>query len=44
MSSQRRSYEQGHKPKCLVVVDDSAEGIAPSITQADGRCVSAAVS
>jgi nucleotide-binding universal stress UspA family protein len=26
MSSQRRSYEQGHKPKCLVVVDDSAEG------------------
>jgi nucleotide-binding universal stress UspA family protein len=26
MSSQRRSYEQGHEPKCLVVVDDSAEG------------------
>ena len=26
MSSQRRSYEQGHKPKCLVVVDDPAEG------------------
>jgi nucleotide-binding universal stress UspA family protein len=26
MSNQRRSYEQGHKPKCLVVVDDSAEG------------------
>ncbi len=26
MTSQRRSYEQGHKPKCLVVVDDSAEG------------------
>ncbi|HEX7790262.1 MAG TPA: universal stress protein [Afipia sp.] len=26
MSSQRRSYEQGHKPKCLVVVDDTAEG------------------
>ncbi len=26
MSTQRRSYEQGHKPKCLVVVDDSAEG------------------
>ena len=26
MSSQRRSYEQGHKPKCLVIVDDSAEG------------------
>ena len=25
MSTQRRSYEQGHKPKCLVVVDDSAE-------------------
>ena len=25
MSSQRRSYEQGHKPKCLVVVDDTAE-------------------
>jgi nucleotide-binding universal stress UspA family protein len=21
-----RSYEQGHKPKCLVVVDDTAEG------------------
>jgi len=26
MSSQRQSYEQGHKPKCLVVVDDTAEG------------------
>jgi nucleotide-binding universal stress UspA family protein len=26
MTSQRRSYEQGHKPKCLVIVDDSAEG------------------
>lgn len=26
MITQRRSYEQGHKPKCLVVVDDSAEG------------------
>ncbi|WP_424628667.1 universal stress protein [Bradyrhizobium sp. SYSU BS000235] len=26
MSNQRRSYEQGHKPKCLVIVDDSAEG------------------
>ncbi|MFT6673744.1 MAG: nucleotide-binding universal stress UspA family protein [Afipia broomeae] len=26
MSNQRRSYEQGHKPKCLVVVDDTAEG------------------
>ncbi|WP_425989343.1 universal stress protein [Afipia sp. DC4300-2b1] len=26
MSSQRRSYEQGHRPKCLVVVDDTAEG------------------
>ena len=26
MSSQRRSYEEGHRPKCLVVVDDSAEG------------------
>ena len=26
MSSQRRSYEQGHKPKCLVVIDDTAEG------------------
>ncbi|MBI3701273.1 MAG: universal stress protein [Afipia sp.] len=25
MSSQRRSYEQGHKPKCLVIVDDTAE-------------------
>jgi len=25
MTSQRRSYETGHKPKCLVVVDDSAE-------------------
>jgi nucleotide-binding universal stress UspA family protein len=25
MSTQRRSYEQGHKPKCLVVVDDTAE-------------------
>lgn len=26
MTSQRRSYEQGHKPKCLVLVDDTAEG------------------
>jgi len=26
MTTQRRSYETGHKPKCLVVVDDSAEG------------------
>ncbi|NEW91676.1 universal stress protein [Rhodopseudomonas sp. BR0M22] len=25
MSSQRRSYESGHKPKCLVIVDDTAE-------------------
>ena len=25
MSTQRRSYEAGHKPKYLVVVDDSAE-------------------
>jgi nucleotide-binding universal stress UspA family protein len=26
MATQRRSYETGHRPKCLVVVDDSAEG------------------
>lgn len=26
MTTQRQSYEQGHKPKCLVIVDDSAEG------------------
>lgn len=25
MATQRRSYESGHKPKCLVVVDDTAE-------------------
>ncbi len=25
MNSQRRSYEQGHKPKCLVIVDDTPE-------------------
>src|ERR1700749_3969808 len=25
MSPQRRSYESGHKPKCLVIVDDSSE-------------------
>ena len=25
MTTQRRSYEAGHRPKCLVVVDDSAE-------------------
>ncbi len=25
MSTQRLSYESGHKPKCLVVVDDSEE-------------------
>jgi nucleotide-binding universal stress UspA family protein len=25
MTTQRRSYETGHKPKCLVVVDDTAE-------------------
>jgi nucleotide-binding universal stress UspA family protein len=26
MATQRRSYETGHKPKCLVIVDESAEG------------------
>ena len=26
MVTQRRSYETGHKPKCLVIVDDTAEG------------------
>ena len=25
MSTQRRSYETGHKPKCLVIIDDTAE-------------------
>jgi nucleotide-binding universal stress UspA family protein len=25
MATQRRSYESGHKPKCLVIVDDTAE-------------------
>lgn len=25
MTNQRRSYESGHKPKCLVIVDDTAE-------------------
>ena len=25
MSTQRRSYEPGHTPKCLVIVDDTAE-------------------
>src|ERR1700754_841383 len=25
MSTQRRSYETGHKPKCFVIVDDTAE-------------------
>ena len=25
MTAQRRSYEADHKPKCLVIVDDSAE-------------------
>jgi len=25
MSTQRRSYETAHKPKCLVIVDDTAE-------------------
>ncbi|WP_407177626.1 universal stress protein [Bradyrhizobium sp. STM 3562] len=25
MATQRRSYQAGHKPKCLVIVDDSAE-------------------
>ena len=25
MTAQRRSYETGHKPKCLVIVDDPAE-------------------
>ena len=25
MTSQRRSYQTGHKPKCLVIVDDTAE-------------------
>jgi nucleotide-binding universal stress UspA family protein len=25
MTTQRRSYETGHKPKCLVIVDETAE-------------------
>jgi nucleotide-binding universal stress UspA family protein len=25
MTSQRRSYETGHRPKCLVIVDETAE-------------------
>jgi nucleotide-binding universal stress UspA family protein len=25
MTTQRRSYEAGHKPKCLVIVDETAE-------------------
>ena len=25
MTTQRRSYEPGHRPKCLVIVDDTAE-------------------
>ena len=25
MTTQRRSFEPGHKPKCLVIVDDTAE-------------------
>jgi nucleotide-binding universal stress UspA family protein len=25
MTTQRRSYEAGHRPKCLVIVDDTAE-------------------
>ena len=25
MTTERRSYETGHKPKCLVIVDDTAE-------------------
>ena len=25
MSTQRRSYEIGHKPKCLVIIDDTSE-------------------
>jgi len=25
MATQRRSYESGHKPKCLVIVDDTTE-------------------
>jgi nucleotide-binding universal stress UspA family protein len=25
MTTRRRSYETGHKPKCLVIVDDTAE-------------------
>jgi nucleotide-binding universal stress UspA family protein len=25
MTTQRRSYKTGHKPKCLVIVDDTAE-------------------
>ena len=25
MTTQRQSYQSGHKPKCLVIVDDSAE-------------------
>ncbi len=25
MSTQRRSYESGHRPKCLVIIDDTSE-------------------
>ena len=25
MTTQRQSYESGHKPKCLVIIDDTAE-------------------
>ena len=27
MTTQRQSYESGHKPKCLVIVDDTAEWV-----------------
>src|ERR1700754_1834879 len=27
MTAQRRSYEAGHKPKCFVIVDDTAEWV-----------------
>src|SRR3979409_2363925 len=41
MSTQRRSYETGHKPKCLVIAADTAEWDRPAYypTRWPGRVV-----
>ena len=41
MSTKRRSYEAGHSPKFLVVIDDTPECDRASISPAGARCAPA---